>query len=53
MQRLRELVERRKEVGKRPSHTKGGNYNDLVEYERLGELILEEVNKLYDDGKLK
>lgn len=53
MQRLIELIKMRREYGKRKAHSKGGNYNDLVEYGRLGELILAEVNKLYDEGKLK
>lgn len=53
MQRLRELIEKRKEIGKRPAPMKYGNYNDLMEYSRLGELILAEVDKLYDEGILK
>lgn len=52
MERLIELIKKRKETGKRKSYTKGGDYNDYVEYERIGGLILEEVCKLYDDGKL-
>ena len=53
MENLKRLIEKRKEVGKRPSYTKGGNYNDIVEYNRLGCLILEEVTRLYDEGKLE
>lgn len=52
MERLIELIKKRKEIGKRKSYTKGGDYNDYVEYKRIGDLILEEVCKLYDDGKL-
>lgn len=52
MERLIELIKKRKEIGKRKSYTKGGDYNDYVEYDRIGGLILEEVCKLYDDGKL-
>lgn len=52
MERLIKLIEKRKEIGKRPSYTKGGNFNDHIEYNRIGNLILQEVCKLYDDGKL-
>ena len=52
MERLIELIKKRKEIGKRPSYTKGGDYNDYVEYKRLGDLILEEISRLYDEGKL-
>ena len=52
MERLIRLIKKRKEIGKRPSYTKGGSFNDLIEYKRMGDLILEEVEKLYDDGKL-
>lgn len=52
MEYLNELIEKRKEVGKRTAYTKGGNWNDRVEYDRLGQLILEEVNRLYENGKL-
>lgn len=51
---LVELIEKRKEVGKRPWNPQGGttNYNNRAEYERLGNLIIDEVNRLYDKGKL-
>lgn len=54
MKYLIELIEKRKEVGKRPWNPQGGttNYNNRTEYERLGNLILDEVDRLYDDGKL-
>lgn len=52
MEHLIELIERRKEIGKRPAYTRGGSWNDKIEYERLGNLILDEVNRLYDEGKL-
>lgn len=52
MEYLIKLIEKRKEVGKRPAHCKGGNWNDRVEYERLGSLILNEVERLYENGKL-
>lgn len=53
MEKLIRLVERRKELGKRPSYKKDGNYNDIVEYNRIGCLILEEITRLYDEGKLE
>lgn len=52
MEQLKELIKKRKEIGKRKSYTKGGNYNDYVEYNRLGDLILEEIEMIYDEGKL-
>lgn len=52
MERLIDLIKKRKEIGKRKSYTKGGDYNDYVEYIRVGELILDEVCDLYDKGKL-
>ena len=53
MKQLISLIERRKSVGKNKSYTKGGNYNDFIEHERLGQLILREVYRLYDEGKLR
>ena len=53
MKQLISLIERRKSVGKKKSYTKGGNYNDFIEHERLGQLILREVYRLYDEGKLR
>ena len=52
MERLIHLIEKRKEIGQRKIYTKGGNYNDYIEYSRISELILDEVYKLYDEGKL-
>ncbi|WP_313260341.1 hypothetical protein [Lacrimispora sp.] len=52
MEALKELIERRKEVGEKPSYTKGGDYNDFIEYGRLGDLIIEEVCRMYDTGEL-
>lgn len=52
MEYLISLIEKRKEIGKRPAYSKGGNYNDMVEFNRLGELIIEEVCKLYEKGAL-
>lgn len=52
MEHLIHLIEKRKEIGKRKSYTKGGDYNDFIEYSRISELILDEVYKLYDEGKL-
>lgn len=53
MQQLKALIKKYKMIGCKKSHSKGGNYNDYVEYQRIGELILKEVIKLYDNGKLK
>lgn len=52
MEHLIELIEKRKEVGKRPAYINGGKWNDRIEYERLGNLILDEINRLYEKGKL-
>lgn len=52
MERLIKLIEKRKEIGKRKIYTKCGDYNDYIEYSRISELILDEVYKLYDEGKL-
>ena len=52
MERLIKLIEKRKEIGKRKSYTKGGDYNDFIEYNRIGNLILDEVCRLYDERKL-
>lgn len=52
MERLIRLIEKRKEIGKRKSYTKGGDYNDFIEYNRIGNLILDEVCRLYKEGKL-
>ena len=51
MEHLMELVKKRRKIGERPSYTKGGNYNDLVEYKRIGDLILAEVDRLYDERR--
>ena len=53
MKRIQELLRKREEIGRKPSYKKGGNHNDLVEYTRLGELILEEIEELHKTGKLK
>lgn len=52
METLKDLIKKRKEIGQRPSYTNGGNYNDWLEYNRLGNLIIEEVCRLYDAGEL-
>lgn len=53
MNRLKELAEKRKQIAARPSYTKGGDYNDFVEYNRLGDLIIKEVMRMYEEGELK
>ena len=52
MQHLKELIEKYKEIGKKKSCRNGGNHNDYVEHQRIGELILKEVIRLYDEGKI-
>ena len=52
MEHLIHLIEKRKEIGKRKSYTKGGDYNDFIEYNRIGNLILDEVCRLYEEGIL-
>lgn len=52
MERLIRLIEKRKEIGNRKSYTKDGDYNDFIEYKRIGNLILNEVCMLYEEGKL-
>lgn len=52
MEYLIELIEERKELGKRTAYTKGGSWNDRIEYDRLGQLILEEVYRLYENGEI-
>ena len=50
MERLIELIEKRKRIGKTKSYKKGGNYNDTIEFERLGQLIVDRVNEMYENG---
>lgn len=45
MEHLIKLIEKRKEIGKTKSCKNGGNLNDLVEYRRLGDLIIEEQRR--------
>ena len=53
MDRLISLIEQRKKIGKTKAPARGGNLNDLVEYQINGELIVNEVCRLYDVGKIK
>lgn len=50
MERLIELIEKRKGIGKTRSHKKGGNHNDTIEFERLGQLIVDRVNEMHENG---
>lgn len=56
-QHLIDLIEKRKKIGKTPKGETQGERrifrNSIVEYNRLGGLIVEEVVKLFDEGKLK
>lgn len=53
MKHLISLIEQRKEIGQTKSPMCGGNYNNIIEYRRIGDLIIEEVCRLYDTGKIK
>lgn len=53
MDYLIRLIEERREIGKRPAECRGGNRKDWLEYERLGNSILEEINRLYAAGVLE
>lgn len=52
MEKLIHLASKRYEVGKTQSYKNGGNFNDYVEYARLGEKIVEEVDSMHKGGKL-
>ena len=52
MEYLISLLEKRKEIGRRPAYTNGGNYGDMIEFGRISELIIKEVYRLYDSGAL-
>lgn len=52
MEKLREYAKKRKELGEKPAPKNGGNYNEYMEYHRMGELIIKEVMRMYDAGEL-
>lgn len=52
MEHLIKLIEKRKEIGLRPAALRGGDIKDLYEYQRVGDLIIEEACRLYEAGKL-
>lgn len=52
MNRLKNLLEKREEYSKKPCSRKDKTYNNYLEYHRYGELILEEVERLYEEGEL-
>lgn len=52
MEYLISLLEERKEIGKRTAYTNGGSYEDMIEFNRISELIIKEVYRLYEEGVL-
>ncbi|MDF2885825.1 MAG: hypothetical protein K0R23_210 [Lacrimispora sp.] len=48
---LKELVERRKEVGAR-NIVQNGDYKSYYEFKNIGEQIISEVCRLYETGQL-
>lgn len=53
MERLKELLIKRKEIGSRVlTNDRKENYNTRLEYEHIGQLILVETQRLYDSGEL-
>lgn len=53
MSRLKELVENRKEIGSREfSENHKQNYNNMVEFNRIGNLIIKEAYRMYEAGEL-
>lgn len=53
MSRLKELIEKRKEIGRRRlSENRKQNCNNRMEFDRIGNLILEEVYRMYEAGEL-
>lgn len=49
-ERVKSLISRMEKVGARPSYTKGGSYNDFLEYGRLKDLIAEECIDAFKAG---
>ena len=47
---IKDLISRMEEVGARPSYTKGGSYNDFLEYGRLKDLIAERCIEAFRAG---
>lgn len=53
MSRLKELVKKRKEIGKMvitADHNQ--NHNNRMEHERYKELIIKEIYRMYEAGEL-
>lgn len=44
------MISEMREIGKRPAPSKGGNYNDMLEYRRMQENIFCAVVDAFDDG---
>lgn len=47
---IKNLISKMEEVGARPSYTKGGRYNDFLEYGRLKDLIAERCIEAFRAG---
>ncbi len=47
---IKNLISKMEEVGTRPSYTKGGSYNDFLEYGRLKDLIAEQCIEAFRAG---
>lgn len=47
---IKDMISKMDEIGAWPSYTKGGNYNDFVEYERLNNLIAERCIEAFKAG---
>lgn len=53
MERLKDLLRKRKKIGARVlTNDRKENYNNRLEYEHIGQLIIAEAQRLYDSGEL-
>lgn len=50
VEELKRCCEKREEYGKTKSYTRGGSYNDYLEFEKYGELIIDTVMEMYRAG---
>lgn len=44
------LIAKRKEIGERPAPKKGGSYNNIIDYRRCEEKILEKCLDAFEKG---
>ena len=47
---IESLIQTMEEIGERPSYTKGGSYNDYLEYGRLKSIIAEKCIQAFKMG---